>query len=138
MSLFHGQGEQLGDRAGSYLGVLAHEYGHHVQGMSGLLHAYAVARYEAGPTTERGLEISRRLELQATCYSGMFGAAAGGRGSVDQTMIDQLADDYRSRGDSEVRDHGSVPNHGAWGDQGLRLNRTFQCNTWLAPAESVA
>ncbi len=69
------QTEMYGAHPGVYLAVLAHEYGHHVQAMSGVLDTYGDARYNAGVDTEAGLELSRRLELQAQCFSGMFLAA---------------------------------------------------------------
>lgn len=132
------QVEQLGDEPGRYLDVLAHEYGHHVQGRAGISQAAWEARYEAGPDSPAGLDNSRRTELQASCYGGMFLAAVAGRG-VDQVMVDQMLTDAAWRGDqpNQPRDHGSPATNGAWTRHGAQLNRTFQCNTWVAPAESV-
>lgn len=133
------QTEMYGAHPGVYLAVLAHEYGHHVQSMSGVLDAYAQARYEAGADTEPGLELSRRLELQAQCFSGMFMAAAYGRGSVDDNILAE-ARGSQNRGDHTAglpRDHGSDAHTSAWWEQGAQKNRTFECNTWKSPAADV-
>jgi uncharacterized protein len=134
------QTEQYGAHPGVYLALLAHEYGHHVQAMSGVLDAYAEARYEAGADTGPGLELSRRLELQAQCFSGMFLAATHGRGSVDANILNE-ARTTQNRGDHNAgvpRDHGTDAHTSAWWEQGAQKNRTFQCNTWKSPAADVA
>ncbi|OLF16520.1 hypothetical protein BU204_16225 [Actinophytocola xanthii] len=134
------QTESYGARPGVYLAVLAHEYGHHVQDLSGVRYAYATERHEAGPDTGPGLELSRRLELQAQCFSGMFFAAARGRGSVDASI---LADARASqdRGDHHAgrpRVHGTDAHNSAWWELGVRHNRTARCNTWRSAPGAVA
>lgn len=134
------QTDMYGDQPGVYLALFAHEYGHHVQAMSGVLSAYAEARYNAGADTEAGLELSRRLELQAQCFSGMFLAATYSRGSVDDNILTQ-ARTSQDRGDHNPnlpRDHGTDAHAIGWWEQGAQLNRTYQCNTWLSPPEDVA
>jgi uncharacterized protein len=134
------QTEQYGARPGVYLALFAHEYGHHVQAMSGVLDTYAQARYEAGADTGPGLELSRRLELQAQCFSGMFLAATHGRGSVDANILAE-ARGSQNRGDHHAgkpRDHGTDAHTSAWWEQGAQRNRTFECNTWKSPAGQVA
>jgi uncharacterized protein len=131
---------QYGAHPGVYLAVLAHEYGHHVQNLSGVYGAYWDARYNAGADSPAGLELSRRLELQAQCFSGMFLAATYPRGSVDRNLL-QEARTTEERGDhnpGEPRDHGSDAHSASWWEQGAQKNRTFQCNTWLANAADVA
>jgi uncharacterized protein len=127
---------------GPFLGVLAHEYGHHVQELSGVMDAAWERRYEAGVGSPTDLEISRRNELLATCFGGMFFASSTGRGSVTRAMLDAAGRDQADRGDrperGQPRDHGTPANNGAWFNHGVRLNRTHGCNTWLAPAGSVS
>ncbi|MFL6122904.1 neutral zinc metallopeptidase, partial [Actinophytocola sp.] len=92
------QTDLYGARPGVYLALFAHEYGHHVQTLAGVMDAYWDQRYDAGADTEAGLELSRRSELQAQCFSGMFLAAAYGRGSVDDNILDE-ARTSQDRGD---------------------------------------
>jgi len=134
------QTEQYGAHPGVYLALLAHEYGHHVQTLAGVMETYWDARYDAGADTEAGLELSRRSELQAQCFSGMFLAAVYGRGSVDDNILNE-ARTSQDRGDhnpSLPRDHGSDDHAIGWWEQGAQLNRTYQCNTWMSPPEDVA
>lgn len=134
------QTEKYGARPGVYLGLFAHEFGHHVQQVSGVWDAYWNARYEAGADTEPGLELSRRAELQAQCFSGMFLAGAYPRGSVDRNIL-QEARTTQDRGDhapGEPRDHGTDAHAVAWWEHGAQKNRTYECNTWLAPSAQVA
>ncbi len=128
---------------GSYLSVFAHEFGHHIQALSGAMKAAYQQAYEVGPDTAAGLEISRREELQAQCFSGMwFAAAWNGKGSITDTVVRDMLEDGYQRGDdnnpSAPRDHGKRQNYGAWQKQGYEKNRTYQCNTYLAPANSVS
>jgi len=124
-----------------YLGVLAHEYGHHVQELAGVMDAAWERRYEAGVSSPSGLDVSRRNELLATCFGGMFYASTAGRGSITRAMLDATARDQARRGDypetGQPRDHGTPANNGAWFGQGVRLNQTSQCNTWEAQSDSV-
>jgi predicted metalloprotease len=135
------QTERYGNKTGAYLGILAHEFGHHVQHLTGILETYFEARYEAGDQTPAGLEQSRRLELEASCFAGMwFAGAQHGGGSMNDTIIrDALADGYQ-RGDWEgrIRDHGTPQHNGGWMEQGFKENRTYQCNTWVMDPQHVS
>lgn len=134
------QSEQHGAHPGVYLALFAHEYGHHVQALSGVWEAYWDERYDAGADTDAGLELSRRSELQAQCFSGMFLAATYPRGSVDDNILRE-ARTTQNRGDHTAgapRDHGSDEHATAWWEQGAQKNRTGYCNTWLAESVDVA
>ncbi|MGO1055362.1 neutral zinc metallopeptidase [Crossiella sp. CA198] len=129
-------------QAGPSLGVLAHEYGHHVQSMSGILGAAWDQMYDAGQTSARGLELSRRKELQASCFAGMFLAAASGRASVNRNLANAAIADLGERGDwpnnKRPRDHGSPGNNKAWATHGAKYNNSRDCNTWNAKADIVS
>ena len=58
-----------------YVGLVAHEFGHHLQAASGMLREYSQRSYATESRRERYL-LSRRLELQAQCFEGIFAAAA--------------------------------------------------------------
>ncbi|MFI7526479.1 neutral zinc metallopeptidase [Nocardia salmonicida] len=129
------------DRYGSdsviYLGTLAHEYGHHVQTISGISSEANVKRWIFGEGAEGELEMSRRLELQAQCFAGMFFTAAYDSMTPDQYT--RALSDRSGRGDyhGDARDHGSPTNNGDWVQRGAK-NSLAECNTWNAPANSVS
>ncbi|GAA1245840.1 neutral zinc metallopeptidase [Prauserella halophila] len=140
-------GLQFGDRPnqpGVHLALLAHEYGHHVQHMSGISQtAWRQIEDAGGLGTTKGDAVSRRVELQAQCFSGMFMGSHTGRSGpngITQRMLNNAWNEQQTRGDdtSGTNDHGSNANYAAWWQQGSRDNRLYQCNTWLADAGSVS
>ncbi|MCP2259634.1 hypothetical protein LX15_003339 [Streptoalloteichus tenebrarius] len=140
--LYFAQVEQRAtDKPDSYLGTLSHEYGHHIQELSGVLAAESRLAYDHGVGSPAALELSRRRELQANCLGGMFFAGVVGNGSVSRATYEGTLRDRSHRGDSPrngPRDHGNSQNNGAWFQQGAEKNRTSQCNTWAAPADAVS
>ncbi|EOD67108.1 neutral zinc metallopeptidase [Amycolatopsis vancoresmycina] len=134
--------ETWGNHPGPYLSILAHEYGHHVQNLAGISEAYGNQRYDAGADSAAGLELSRRMELEAQCFSGMFlGSASVSGGSVDKNLYNEAwnaqdrGDDYARNG---KRDHGSAKHNTSWWQHGATRNRNQQCNTWLSPSSDVS
>ncbi|MEV6557225.1 neutral zinc metallopeptidase [Nocardia sp. NPDC051756] len=123
-----------------YLSVFAHEYGHHVQAMSGILRKANSDRADAGPRTTRGLELSRRVELQANCFDGMYLNSSSGAGSLTNSQLNLARKDAYGRGDQagDMRDHGTSENGGQWFETGLDKNRAAQCNTFTASASAVS
>ena len=127
-------------RTGVLLMTMAHEYGHHIQELSGI--AEASDRKQAnypyqGPVW---LQLNRRMELQANCFAGVGIAAMSGRGSVGAA---ELADAAGSNGGDDdqpghSRDHGTTANNLKWFQTGLDAGRPAVCNTWLAAADKVA
>lgn len=125
---------------GIYVGVFAHEFGHAVQGMSGVMSAYSEARYQ---DSAESLELSRRLELEASCFGGMFLTASVGQGSIDRTIYTEAAEDEAQRGDypeqtGNPRDHGTPAHNGGWWTTGTSKNRTAECDTWDASPADVS
>jgi hypothetical protein len=129
-----------GAHPGVYLAVFAHEYGHHVQKLAGLMDTADQKRYDAGADTDAGLEFSRRLELQAQCFSGMFLGSEENRGGDIDTNIYNEGWNSEDRGDGQrqVRDHGTNAHAESWWQQGAQSNRLQQCNTWAASPSDVA
>ncbi|WP_199441467.1 neutral zinc metallopeptidase [Umezawaea beigongshangensis] len=119
-----------GDAPTTHLATLAHEYGHHVQAVSGLLRAAQVD----GATD---LEMSRRVELQADCFAGMFLAAA--HGSIGADLVALVLEDFgRSAGEDPADNtHGSGSSRARWVERGLAENSTAACNTFAAPASEI-
>ncbi|MFC4376735.1 neutral zinc metallopeptidase [Nocardia halotolerans] len=122
------------------LSIYAHEYGHHVQGLTGLLQAGSNQRRQLGATSSGGLETSRRMELQASCFGGMYiGSAEAGGSWTPQEGFAAVRHNYdRGDGNGRHRDHGTPEHNGNWYNHGYLKNRNYECNTWLAPSNEVS
>ncbi len=134
------QTDQYGDNPGVYLALFAHEYGHHVQEVAGIMDAVWQQIYAVGQNSPAGLELSRRKELQAQCFSGMFlGAVVDRGGSVTRDMYAKAWRDQDTRGDntSGSSDHGTNAHYAQWWRTGAQFNRIAKCNTFAAPAAEV-
>lgn len=106
---------------------VAHEWGHHVQQLTGVLDAHG-ALYEPASNGARKL-LSHRLEMQAECFAGVFYSATlesikPDIGWEDWIEAVGLADE------SEI--HGKPRNLAFWQDRGYRGGATGFCNTWTA------
>ncbi|TWD81985.1 hypothetical protein FB561_3109 [Kribbella amoyensis] len=122
--------------------TIAHEYGHHVQAMSGLLTASWWRQNHM--SKDAGLAESRRRELQASC----FGSAYIGANKAYYPMTGGLKAqwDYvvSHSGDRPgyPRDHGSWTSHNFWSQAGFKGNGRYShpgsCQTWAAPATRIA
>nr|WP_238992507.1 neutral zinc metallopeptidase [Jiangella ureilytica] len=125
--------------------VLAHEYGHHVQNLTGQMQR---VRTQSGPDSD-----AVRLELQADCYAGMWAhhatTADDGSGQplitelTQQDIADALAaantvgDDYiqeRFQGTvtPESWTHGSSDQRQQWFTTGLETGDIAACDTFAA------
>lgn len=144
--------EQYDTTAGplAQLYVLAHEYGHHVQNLTGVMEQYP--NDGTGPDSN-----GVRTELQADCYAGAWVAAAGEQVDEDgtpylepptqQQITDALAaasavgDDHiqaESGGaiNPESWTHGSSEQRQRWFDTG-REGGVNACDTFSAPGQSL-
>jgi predicted metalloprotease len=118
----------------------AHEYGHHVQNLVGIFDAYATDRQNAG-NNDAELELSRRLELQASCFGSVFWGAnqpsypiTGEARRQWMFLVDHYGDEYGGG----IRDHGGRVNHGIWSKAGFRTESPSSCNTWSAAPSKVS
>lgn len=123
-----------------YLSVFAHEYGHHIQNLSGILLAANSQRVDMGAQSPEGLELSRRVELQANCFDGMYLVSSADGGALTEEQMTDARTDADHRGDQhgDMRDHGTPENGGRWFGLGVEHNLTAECNTFTAPAEAVS
>ncbi|MGI5272962.1 neutral zinc metallopeptidase [Nonomuraea sp. CA-218870] len=130
-------GEWIENRTDLYpLKVAAHEYGHHLQSLTGIRRHYE-ARVKSSPG--RQAELGRRYELQADCLSGVFLAAVWG--SLDRTGEDwtALLDATRASGDDEHRrSHGKGVTRVRWLKRGYQALSPAACDTWSAPRATVS
>ncbi|MFB4281833.1 MULTISPECIES: neutral zinc metallopeptidase [unclassified Nonomuraea] len=111
---------------------VAHEWGHHVQQLIGVLDAQA-ALYEPASDGARRL-LSHRLEMQAECFAGVFYSATlksikPGISWEDWISAVRMADE------SDI--HGKPRNLALWQDRGYKGGATGFCNTWTAAKGKV-
>ena len=128
-----------GDFAQAY--VLAHEVGHHIQNLLGILPEYA--RVKQGLSEAEGNALSVRLELQADCLAGIWANRAAQRrdflerGDIEEGLnaAAQIGDDTlqkRSRGYvvPESFNHGTSAQRVSWFRRGLEEGRLSACDTF--------
>lgn len=131
--IHRGWGAQLGQ----YLTfVVMHEYGHHLQSSTGILRTADRDIDSAGEKSPLGLELSRRIELQAQCLAGVMLAAAQAGGMLTPAQAVDLIDIQSDT--EEDPTHGTGANSRRWVESGYRGGATSSCNTWAATLDEVA
>ncbi|PFG66537.1 putative neutral zinc metallopeptidase [Propionibacteriaceae bacterium ES.041] len=123
-----------------YFAVISHEFGHHLQLAGGITQGYADRLATAD--NEQRLELSRRSELQAGCFSGVAYGALWSSIDADTADREEMADYFDRQSDEVTREgtHGSARTMKAWFDRGLGTDRSSyaRCNTWAATPDQVA
>jgi uncharacterized protein len=132
-----------GDFARGY--VIAHEVGHHVQNLLGIIPQVEKARQQ-GQAMEGATGLSVRQELQADCFAGVWGNKSQAQlqwlheGDVEAALnaASQVGDDTlqkQSRGyvvpDSFT--HGTAAQRAKWFKAGFQSGDIASCNTFAAP-----
>lgn len=124
--------------------VLAHEFGHAVQARSGIMLPAMALEQDAGRKSSPGLEINRRLELQADCLSGQFLRSTSKSLGISEKEVPKMETLFVAIGDDHLTGHSDVAgNHGHsdsrlhWGRQGIDNSDIGRCNTFTAPQNKV-
>lgn len=127
-----------GDFAQAY--VLAHEVGHHVQNVTGVLPEYHRARRGLDERDANALSV--RVELQADCFAGVWAHHTGRRGLLEEGDIEealraanQIGDDVlqkRSQGYvvPDAFNHGTAAQRQEWFTAGFRSGDVAACDTF--------
>lgn len=111
---------------------VAHEWGHHVQQLTGVLDAQSALFLPASEQARTLL--SHRLEMQAECFAGVFYSAT--MDSIDPGIEwEEWIDAVRQAEESTI--HGKPANLAFWQDRGYRGGATGFCNTWTAKKDKV-
>lgn len=133
-------GAQGGDAAEAY--ILAHEYGHHIQDLTGVMAKAQSAGNQTGPTSPQV-----RLELQADCYAGAWFKSAtndpsGIIGKVTQDDLNRVIDAAAAVGDDRIQEassgrvqpeswtHGSAKMRQYWAAKGFSTGNPGSCDTF--------
>jgi predicted metalloprotease len=124
-----------GDFARAY--VIAHEYGHHVQTLTGLSEQVRSAQSQ-NPDHANQLQV--RMELQADCYAGVW--AAHNKDKIDPGDIQEGLNAAHSIGDDTLMKsagqrpveaaftHGSSEQRMEWLRRGLETGNEDSCDTF--------
>ncbi len=139
--------KQLSGPSGDFVEpyVLAHEYGHHIQNVTGQM---GKVRTQQGPESD-----AVRLELQADCYAGLWARAATSTedesgvaliAELTQQDIEQAISAAKAVGDDRIQDrttgrvnpkewtHGSAEQRVRWFTTGYESGSYDDCDTFAA------
>lgn len=127
-----------GDFAQAY--VLAHEVGHHVQNITGVLPEFNQRR--ASMSQEQANAYSVRVELQADCYAGVWANYAGQEDLIDNGDIAEALNAAEQIGDDTLQErmqgyavpktfsHGTSAQRKTWFERGYTSGNPSDCDTF--------
>ena len=124
--------------------VIAHEIGHHVQNLLGVLPKVQEAQHAMGKVEANSLQV--RVELQADCLAGVWANSAQAKwhfieaGDVESALqtASAIGDDRLQRQSQgyvvpDAFTHGSSEQRTHWFMTGLKSGKVASCNTFGAP-----
>ena len=123
-----------GDFAQAY--VIAHEVGHHVQNLLGILPRFNQARQSM--SQDQANAYSVKIELQADCFAGMWGKGEFDKGFLDSGDVEeainaanQIGDDTLTHNTISPRQytHGTSAQRMQWFKTGYQSTDVSQCDT---------
>jgi predicted metalloprotease len=126
--------------------VIAHEVGHHVQNLLGILNNATRAQQQAGMRSPEANRIQVRVELQADCLAGLW-AARGLEGRLDPGDIEAALRTASAIGDDTLQrrsqgyvvpdsfTHGSSEQRQRWFYTGFKGGTVDSCNTFSPTAQ---
>ncbi|MCG5236948.1 neutral zinc metallopeptidase [Xanthobacter oligotrophicus] len=132
-----------GDFAAAY--VIAHEVGHHVENLIGILPKVQQAQARATSRAEAN-NLSVRVELMADCLAGVWAYHANARFRIlEQGDVEEALNAATAIGDDKLQKqsqgyavpdsftHGSSQQRVNWFTRGLKGGSMQQCNTFSGP-----
>jgi len=127
-----------GDFAQAY--VLAHEVGHHVQNVIGILPKVQEIKRGLGETDANALQV--RVELQADCFAGVWAYQTNKRGLLEDGDVDEAIGAASAVGDDTLQrrargyvvpdsfTHGTSKQRVEWFRRGFKSGSINDCDTF--------
>jgi predicted metalloprotease len=134
----HRQFGAPGDFAQAY--VLAHEVGHHIQNLTGVLPEFNRARQSM--SQEQANQWSVRVELQADCYAGIWANYAGQQNLLEMGDAEEAINAANQIGDDTLQkrmqgfavpktfNHGTSAQRREWFTRGFETGDVNACDTF--------
>jgi predicted metalloprotease len=130
-----------GDFAQAY--VIAHEVGHHVQNLTGILPKFNEMRQQMSEAQAN--EMSVRVELQADCFAGVWGHYTKQKGLLEEGDLEEALNAAQQIGDDTLQkrtqgyvvpesfNHGTSAQRTKWFRRGFDSGRLGDCDTFNNP-----
>ncbi|MCO5730370.1 neutral zinc metallopeptidase [Rhizobium sp. SSA_523] len=134
-----------GDFAQAY--VIAHEVGHHVQNLIGVLPKFNEMRRTMSEADANRMSV--RVELQADCFAGVWGKSTEQRGLLEQGDLDEALNAARQIGDDTLQkraqgyvvpesfNHGTSAQRMRWFRAGFTSGDIQACDTFSPRFEQL-
>lgn len=141
---FHQLSQQFGAKgefAEAY--VIAHEVGHHVQNILGVLPKFNEARQRMSEVDANKMSV--RVELQADCFAGVFAKFEQRKGYINPDDIQDALNAAQQIGDDTLQkrsqgyvvpdsfNHGTSAQRVKWFKQGFDSGKVSACDTFSGP-----
>ena len=129
-----------GDFAQAY--VLAHEVGHHVQNLTGILPKFNQMRQSMSESESNAM--STRVELQADCFAGIWARSTAQKGLLEKGDIEEALNAANQIGDDTLQrrtqgfvvpdsfNHGTSAQRVEWLKRGMQSGKLEDCDTFNA------
>ena len=129
-----------GDFAQAY--VIAHEVGHHIQNLTGVLPQFNRARQSMSEVEANRMSV--RVELQADCFAGIWAKSTDQKGLLETGDIDEALNAANQIGDDTLQkrsqgyvvpesfNHGTSAQRKEWFMRGYESGNFQQCDTFKA------
>jgi predicted metalloprotease len=130
-----------GDFAQAY--VVAHEVGHHVQNLIGVLPEFNRQRRTMSQAETNAMSV--RVELQADCFAGIWGHYTAQKGLLETGDLEEALNAATQIGDDAIQrrtqgyvvpesfNHGSSAQRREWFTRGFQSGRLSDCDTFNNP-----
>ncbi len=127
-----------GDFAFAY--VIAHEVGHHIQNLTGVLPEFNRARRTMSKVEANAMSV--RVELQADCYAGVWGHFTRQKGLLESGDLEEAMNAAHQIGDDALQKsaqgyavpdsftHGTSAQRMKWFKRGFDSGRAADCDTF--------